>query len=125
MKSYESTITNSSRELTARERIKLKDTTDALSMDEVTNEGRIIIEPDLWAEVSVHNGNAKDGQSTDYTKFIIIDKGGTKYATGSESFWAAFMEMVNEMGDEEFSIEVYKVDSKNYKGKQFITCSIV
>jgi hypothetical protein len=30
------------------------------------------------------------------------------------------------MGDEEqFSIEVYKKDSKNYKGKQFLTCSIV
>lgn len=125
MKGYEANITYSSKELTARERIKLKDTTDALSLDDVTNDGHVIIEPDIWAEINIHNENAKEGQSTDYSKLIIIDKGGTKYVTGSESFWAAFMEMVKEMEGEEFSIEAYKVDSKNYKGKQFITCSIV
>ena len=34
-----------------------------------------------------------------------------------------FEEMQNE--NEAYEIEVYKVDSKNYKGKQFLTCSIV
>ena len=61
----------------------------------------------------------------DYEKFIIIDKDGTKYVTGSESFWSSFLEIAAEMGEEAFDVEAYKVDSKNYKGKQFISCSIV
>nr|DAV56661.1 MAG TPA: hypothetical protein [Caudoviricetes sp.] len=37
-------------------------------------------------------------------------------------------EIVDEMsaaGETDYELEVYRMDSKNYKGKQFITCSIV
>ena len=64
----------------------------------------------------------------DYYNYVIIDKDGTKYVTGSPSFWSSFKEIWDEMreeSDEEFSISIYKVPSKNYNGKDFITCSII
>ena len=124
MNGYEVKIVNCNKELTARERIKLKDTTNAVALDEATEGSSLVISPSIWAELEIHNERNKDG-NTDYTKYVIIDEAGTKYVTGSESFWTSFREIAAEMGDEAFDIEVYKVDSKNYKGKQFISCSIV
>lgn len=124
MNGYEVKIVNCNKELTARERIKLKDTTNAVALDEATEGSSLIISPSIWAELEIHNERNKDG-NTDYTKYVIIDEAGTKYVTGSESFWTSFREIAAEMGDEAFDIEAYKVDSKNYKGKQFISCSIV
>lgn len=124
MNGYEVKIVNCNKELTARERIKLKDTTNAVALDEATEGSSLVISPSIWAELEIHNERTKDG-NTDYTKYVIIDEAGTKYVTGSESFWTSFREIAAEMGDEAFDIEAYKVDSKNYKGKQFISCSIV
>ena len=60
-------------------------------------------------------------------KYIVVDKTGNKFVTGSESFFAAFKGIFEEMGgtDEDYEIEVYRLPSKNYKGKEFLTCSIV
>lgn len=124
MNGYEVKIVNCNKELTARERIKLKDTTNAVSLDEATEGSSLVISPSTWAELEIHNERNKDG-NVDYKKFVIIDEAGTKYVTGSESFWTSFLEIAAEMGEEAFDIEAYKVDSKNYKGKQFISCSIV
>lgn len=124
MNGYEVKIVNCNKELTARERIKLKDTTNAVALDEATEGSSLVISPSIWAELEIHNERNKDG-NVDYKKYIIIDKADTKYVTGSESFWTSFLEIAAEMGEEAFDIEAYKVDSKNYKGKQFISCSIV
>ena len=124
MNGYEVKIDYCNKELTARERIKLKDTTNAVSLDEATEGSSLVISPCIWAQLGIHNERNKDG-NVDYTKYIIIDEAGTKYVTGSESFWTSFVEIATEMNGEQFDIEAYKVDSKNYKGKQFISCSIV
>lgn len=124
MNGYEVKIVNCNKELTARERIKLKDTTNAVALDEATEGSSLVISPSIWAELEIHNERNKDG-NVDYKKYVIIDEDGTKYVTGSESFWTSFLEIAAEMGEEAFDVEVYKVDSKNYKGKQFISCSIV
>lgn len=124
MNGYEVKIVNCNKELTARERIKLKDTTNAVALDEATEGSSLVISPSIWAELEIHNERNKDG-NVDYKKYIIIDEAGTKYVTGSESFWTSFLEIAAEMGEEAFDVEAYKVDSKNYKGKQFISCSIV
>lgn len=124
MNGYEVKIAKCNKELTARERIKLKDTTNAVGLDEATEGSSLVISPSIWAELEIHNERNKDG-NVDYKKYVIIDEAGTKYDTGSESFWNSFLEIAAEMGDEAFDIEAYKVDSKNYKGKQFISCSIV
>lgn len=124
MEGYSVNIREVSRSITAKERVKLKDTTNAISLDEVTQEGKFVFEPDYYAILDVHNEQSED---KDYIKYVIVDKAGTKLVTGSESFFTSFKDIMNEMEgcDEEFSIEAYRMPSKNYKGKEFITCSIV
>ena len=122
---YEVKIRETSKELSARERIKIKDFTNATQLDEATADGSFVITPDFYAILDVHN--EKSEKDKDYTKYLLIDKAGNKFVTGSNSFFKSLMEIWEEMTPtgEEFSIEVYKVPSKNYKGKSFLTCSIV
>lgn len=124
---YSVVISEVSQELTAKERIMLKDTTNAIKLDELTQETdeKVIISPAIYAVLHIHN--EKSEQNKDYKNFIIIDKVGKKYVTSSESFWNSFMDIANEMGgeSEEWSIEVYRVPSKNFKGKEFLNCSIM
>lgn len=124
-KDYEVKIKSTSKELTARERVMLKDTRNAIKLDEAVNETPLVISPDYYAVLDIHNEKSKEDK--DFENYIIVDVGGNKYVTGSKSFYEAFTEIVEEMDGtgEEYQIEIYKLDSKNYKGKKFITCSIV
>lgn len=122
---YNVVIRVCSKELSARERVLIKDTTNAISLDEATNDSDspLVISPDFYAVLDVHN---EKSDNKDYTKYILVDKNGNKFVTGSDSFWNSFMEIMAEMEDEgDFEIQVYRRESKNYKGKSFITCSIV
>ena len=120
---YSASIKESSRELSAKERIMLKDTTSAVKLDQATQVEDIHISVDSYAILNIHNDKATP---TDYENYIILDRNGTKYVTGSQSFWNAFMDIFSEMENEseEWSIRVYRHPSKNYSGKDFITCSI-
>ena len=82
------------------------------------------IAPDFYVILDIHNDHSED---KDYVKYVIVSKEGTKYVTGSESFFSSFKAIVDEMGGtgEEYEVEVYRLPSKNYKGKEFLTCSIV
>lgn len=124
MVGYNVTISSASRTLSARERIAIKDFSNAIALDEATKDGKLVITPVDYAVLDVHN---EKSDNKDYKKFVVIDAAGTKYVTGSENFFDSFMEIMEEMSgeDEEFSIEVYQMESKNYKGKSFITCSIL
>lgn len=124
MTGYSISIAQASKELSAKERIQLKDTTSALKLDEVTQAEPITIHPAMYAELDVHN---EMSDNKDYKNYIIVDNNGDKYVTGSDSFWTSFMDIAREMENEEedWAIKVYRMPSKNYKGKEFITCSIV
>lgn len=124
-KDYEVKINSVSKELTARERVMLKDTRNAIKLDEAVNDTPLVISPSYYAVLDVHNEKSKEDK--DFQNYIVVDTAGNKYVTGSTSFFEAFTEIVEEMSGtgEEYEIEIYKLDSKNYKGKQFITCSIV
>jgi hypothetical protein len=116
-------IAECSKELTARERLMLKDTTNANKLDTLLNdEAEVIIEPAMYATLNVVFDTPDEGE--DYEQYVIIDNNGNKYVTGSQSFWNAFKDIVDEMGDEPFEIVAYRKDSKNRPGKYFITCSI-
>ena len=121
---YEVKIIECSKELKARERLFVKDTSDAIRLDTATAEGEIIITPEYYAILGVHNEKSDD---VDYSTYVIVDVGGNKFVTGSDSFFKSFIEIYNEMvnEDEDYSIKAYRLESKNYKGKTFITCSIV
>ena len=124
MTGYSVEIIETSRELSAKQRIALKDTSDAIKLDTACEEEAIIIEPVDYAILAIHN---EKSDNKDYENYVIIDKNGDKYITGSESFWSSFIDIYDEMqGEEEaWSIKAYKLDSKNYKGKKFLTCSII
>lgn len=124
MADYKAEVREASKQLTARERIKFKDLTDAIGLDSATAEGAITFVPKNYAIIAVHN---EKSDNKDYTKYVIEAEDGTLYVTGSESFWKSFKGIYDEMADEteEWSLKVYRKDSANYKGKQFLTCSIV
>ena len=127
MKGYKVEIAHSTKELTVREKIRIKDISNAVQLDDVTQqEGNIVIDFDYYVILNVHNEFSKDDK--DYNKYVIVDKGGNKFVTGSESFMTSLEGIVDEMvdaGETDFEIEVYRKDSKNYTGKQFLTCTIV
>lgn len=129
MNGYKATVKECSKELTAKERIMLKDTSNAESLDILTqeanfNDKKVLINVDYYATLEIHN---EKSDNKDYINFIVVDKDGKKYVTGSQSFISSFTDIVEEMteaGETDITIEVYRKESKNYKGKDFITCSI-
>lgn len=127
MRNYTTSITESSKELSVREKIKLKDLTSAIAIDKVVEpEKPLVIAPDFYAYLSIHNEKLPENEQ-DYKTMVIVDKSGTKYYTGSDSAISSFVDIFDEMIDtaEPFEIEFYKKESKNYSGKHFITCSLV
>lgn len=126
MDNYKVTIKETSQELSVKERIKIKDTSSAQRLDAVLSEqGKLILSPEAWAILDIYNPRS---ENPEYYQYVVIDKSGEKYVTGSTSFWQAFSDIWSEVHEaeiEDFEIEVFKADSKNYKGKQFITCSLV
>lgn len=124
MEGYSVTVIESSKELSAKERVACKDTTGCTGLDEATRLEDVLIEPDFWVKLSVHNEKSID---KDYDKFLIVAKDGTRYVTGSKSFVTAFMDIVSEMDGtgEEYAVKAFRLPSKNYSGKEFLTCSIV
>ena len=124
---YSVVISEVSQELTAKERVMLKDTTNAIKLDELTQKSGepVTITPAIYAVLDIHN--EQSDQNKDYKNFIIVDKSGKKFVTSSESFWNSFKDIADEMAgeSESWSIEVYRVPSRNFKGKEFLNCSIV
>lgn len=121
---YNVTVISTSKELTHKERVQLQDTTSAVRLDKATQEAPVLIDVDFYAVLSIHNEKSTD---KDYENYLVIDKNGTRYVTGSKSFWSTFCDIMAEMegSDEEFQIRAYRSESKNYSGKSFITCEII
>lgn len=127
MTGYSVKVVDSSKELTKKEQVMFKDLSDALNLSEFIDEhdGAVMIDVESWVELAVHNEKAKDGQNKDYANYVVVDKNGTRYYTGSESFWSSFNDIWCDMNDstEEWSLKVYKKQSKGKK--DFITCSVM
>lgn len=126
MEGYKAVVARASKELSAKEKIMLKDMSDAVKLDDEVKEQAIVIKPEFYAIINVHN---EKSDTKDYTKIVIVDgDSGIKYTTGSMPFITTFEDIMEEMedaGETDFSLKVYAKESKNYKGKYFITCSII
>lgn len=126
MKGYEATIVSTSKNISKKESVLVKDLTNAISLDQATSDGQhITIDLSFYAELAIHNEHARE---TDYKKYVLVDKAGVKYVTGSNAFWTTLQEIMDTMqdaADEEWALDVYKVPSKKYAGKGFLTCSVV
>lgn len=122
---YSAKITYSTRALTVREKIKFKRAIDVVKLDEETKAEPVQIDVDVALSVKVHN---EKSESKDYERYIVVDKDGTIYTTGSESFWRSFLDIFEELtdaGEEECIIKVVRIPSKNYVGRDFLNCQLV
>lgn len=120
---YSVSINQASKELSKQEKIKFKDTSDCVRLDEATKNGEVIITPDFYAVLDVHNERAQSDK--DYRQYVIVDVDGTKYLTGSKNLFDTFIDIYDEMDGEAFQIKIYRLPSRNFKGKDFLTCSII
>ena len=127
---YSATILDASRELTAREKVMFKDTQNAISMNDFAEQAKaenakaIIENIKGYVHITVHNDKSDD---KDYDNYIIVDGNGDKYVTGSQAFWNSFMNIYDEMKNESepWSIQLNLIPSKNFKGKNVLTCSLI
>lgn len=110
--------------LTARQRLMLKDFSNAVSLDEATQAGNFRFSPAFFATLDVNNEKAEDKH---YQKYVVVTTDSTKLVTGSKSFITSLREIMAEMtgSGEEYQVECFRKPSANYKGKEFLTCSII
>lgn len=118
---YKVSITETSAELTAREKLMMEDTTNAVRLNDI--EGELTITPKAYA---ILHGEDDEGENDPYDKIIITDADGKKYTTGSKAFRDNFLKIWNVMAEEneDYQIKIYKVKSRNRDGS-FLTCSII
>lgn len=123
---YSVKVKEVSKELTHKERVQITDLTDCVKLDTATQEGPVLIDLDYYAVLEIHNEKSED---KDYENYVVADKNGTRYSTGSKSFFNNLVDIYEEMEDSEddevWQIKAYRKPSKNRQGKDFITCSIV
>lgn len=125
MANYECKIIESNGEFDAYERVMCKDLGDAIPLDDATQQGAIVIEYEKHLILGIHNEKSED---KDYEKCVVIDPEGRKFVCGSVTFRRELENIVTELSDagiiNGFNIKVYRKASTNYKGKDFITCSL-
>lgn len=127
-------IVECSRELSAKEKIKLKDEKNHKPLKVVTKPDSatpcIEIDVNGYALIQVHNERAKNNK--DYEILVIEDKNGVTYSTSSNSMKESFMDIWTDMKEsceddsflEDFKINVYSLPSKNNENG-FIICSLI
>ena len=127
---YSVVIEESSRELTAKERVMFKDLGNATKLNTLAEEANasgvkaIIENIKDFVVINVHNEASED---VDYKNYVIVDGTGEKYYTGSTPFWNSFKAIYDEMAEsgEEWGIQLNLIPSKNYTGKTVLTCSLI
>lgn len=117
----------SNSDLTPIQKVKLKTMSGAIMLDLVVEVDKPLeIEFSYYAKIEIHNEHSKGDK--DYTKYLIVDSAGTTYVTGSKSFYSALLGITDDLSDEgvepPYMLRVYKVPSKNYQGKTFLSVEL-
>lgn len=120
------TFTYTSKELNARERIQLKDRSNAINIGTALKESDtpLIIDIDYYAVLHVEIPEKEEGS---FDSYIFVDKNSTKYTTSSPSLWNAFTEIKDELladGITDFQIECYKAPCQN-RQDEYLACRLV
>lgn len=115
------------KELTKKERTMLKDLTDCrvLGAEAETSGCDIIIHPESYAILSIHNDALSE---PDYEAYVIVDRDGTKYQTGSYSFITSLRDIMADMQGEDpetWAVKVTLKPSKNRTGKSFLKAVLI
>lgn len=121
---YVAVVKECSKELTKKETISIKNTEKYIKLDNATKVEPVDIDVDYYAVLQIHNERS---DNKDYEVYVIIDKSGEGYLTGSPSFMRSFLDIVTEMqGETEaWKIRVNRRPSKNREGKDFLICDVI
>lgn len=120
---YKAEVVNSWKPLSTVEKFNLRDTSSAIGINALCEEngGRVEIANIVnTATVQVHNDRVKEGNSTDYENFYVIDSDGMAYYTSSETL-VSDIEAITDLVNQEdkpvagFSIIVKVVPSKSQR----------
>lgn len=124
MEGFSVKIVDSSKEFSAKERVQIKDVSNAMKIADMIREGTLIISIGYYALLEVHNERS---DNVDYRQLVLGDKEGNRYVTGSGSFIEAFLDIYSEMEEcsEEWALECLCKPSKNRAGQSFLTCTVV
>lgn len=125
-RTYSAKIAYTSTDLSVEDKIRLKDTRDAESLEKISRDGAVNIGIVAFAVIDIHNEKSDD---KDYTQYVFMDKDGNKYMTGSEPFFNSFTDIWDELDDagipvDERYFKIYQLPSRNYTGRNFVACSL-
>lgn len=113
---YKATIEKASKELTAREKLQAKNVRTASQIDELSKSADPTFTPLWYAILNIEND---ESDNKEYQNIIISTSDKGLLYTGSDSFITSFCEIFDTMkeeSDEEFSIRVSRIKSKNFNG---------
>lgn len=117
----------SKEDITAKEKVMIKDVSGAEKFDDLCKVDSIIIDVDWYALIDIHNEAATDRK--DYRNILVVGKDGRRFITGSTSFMDKFEDIYEDLESigalDQMTIEVYTKDSAKRQGKYFITCRLV
>lgn len=115
---YKVEITETSREFTKRERVRIK--TSAANKIVDLEEGTSIAIRD-YAKVHITNDKSVEGE---YDSYIFIDEDGELYSTSSNAFFRSYKSIKEEMEDEPFDIIIKRIPGKKGTNNETILCDI-
>lgn len=126
---YSAEVAQASRQLTAAQKLAYEDTSDMRSLNEVSAD--MIIEGIVnWAWVKIHNDRLEE--NPDYDVFVIDTESGEQFYTSSPSFREAFTHIWEVVGSDwnneepmKIDIKLKRIPSRNYKGKEILSCKYV
>ena len=111
---YKAKVVKATKEVSAREKIRLKNFSDFIQLDEATENDSALIDIDYVATVHVENDKS---DNPEYYKQVYIDKNGQGYVSGSETLFRQFEDIYEEMKNEGLESRCTKHHLKTLKGK--------
>lgn len=125
-RTFSAKIAYASADLSIEDRIRVKDTRDAVSLEKISRDGAKVLNIVAYVVLDIHNEKSDD---KDYRQYVLLDNEGNKYMTGSEPFFNSFEDIWEELDDAEVPVserkfKIYQLPSKNYKDRNFVTCSL-
>ena len=128
MEGYKAKVVGSWKELSVKEKIAFKETDAFMKLDEVvTPDEPLVINLVNYVTVNVENPKS---ENPTYNQYIVVAEDGEIYVTSSDTFDSSMTDNLDEVdaaGEEigDWLLKIYKRESKNFKGKYFLTCSII
>ena len=128
MEKYTAKVTESTRVLTAVEKVRIRtalDTMESINDNLKGVKDFAIPNIDYLATVEVHNPNVTEGGNVDYTVYVIATTDGKYYRTSSDSFAASAADIISDMQEvnEPWQLIAYKLPSKKNQG-DFLTATV-